>query len=143
MSNPSTIWAYLALPNPAAGSIPYVDTDNASIVIDTTHFYYSPSTYSLFVTSLRVSYVSNTTPGSTIVCNSTSGRVQMAAGRTTLVVSNTSVTATSVVMVTMETVDGTALYVRSVVPIANQFTITVGPANSTGIINFSFFVVNN
>jgi hypothetical protein len=143
MSNPSTIWTQLSVPNPPIGSIPYVDTDGATIVTDVTHFYYTATTTSLFVTSIKVGYASNTTPGSSVACNATSGRVQMSSGRTTLTVTNTFVTAASVITVVSESNDSTALYVRSVVPGAGQFIITVGPANSTAVMNFSFMVINN
>lgn len=41
MSNPSTIWAQLSLPAAAAGSIPFVDTDNETITTDVTNLAYN------------------------------------------------------------------------------------------------------
>jgi hypothetical protein len=41
MSNPSTVWAQLALPNPAVGGVPFVGSDGATILIDVLNFYWS------------------------------------------------------------------------------------------------------
>jgi hypothetical protein len=40
MSNPNLIWASLSIPNPAKGSIPFVDIDNASIITNVLNFYW-------------------------------------------------------------------------------------------------------
>lgn len=45
--NPSTIWATLALPNPAAGGIPFVFTDNATIIINPLQFWWNQTINSL------------------------------------------------------------------------------------------------
>lgn len=49
MSNPSTVWAQLAVPNPARGSIPFVYTDDASIVTAVTQLWWNQSTNRLSV----------------------------------------------------------------------------------------------
>lgn len=48
MTNPSNVWTQLSLPNPPAGAVPYVDTDNASIVTDVLNFNYFASAHELF-----------------------------------------------------------------------------------------------
>lgn len=40
MSNPSAVWTQLSLPNPPVGSIPFVDTDNATIITDVINLHY-------------------------------------------------------------------------------------------------------
>lgn len=47
--NPSTIWASLAVPNPAAGGIPFIFTDNATPVIDVLNFYWGQTARQLSV----------------------------------------------------------------------------------------------
>lgn len=49
MANPSTIWAQLAIPFPAGGSIPYVDSDDATIVTNVSAFNFDPAKLQLNV----------------------------------------------------------------------------------------------
>lgn len=54
MTNPSTIWTQLAIPNPASGGIPFVATDNVSIATDVLNFYYDSITTTLYANNLQM-----------------------------------------------------------------------------------------
>ena len=49
MTNPSTIWSQLSMPNPAAGSVPFVFTDNATIVADVLNLWWNQAARQLSV----------------------------------------------------------------------------------------------
>ena len=90
---------------------------------------------------LRKLYVDYTNTGAVgaVTINKASGRVNIAASGTSVVVTNSLVTAASHVMAWMSSADGTA-GVTSVVPGAGSFTITC--AAVTGQTSFDFFVVS-
>lgn len=150
MSNPSTVWSQLSLPNPAAGSLPFVDTDSATIVTDVVNFFYSQGLSQLTGTQcayqltvfggVRVGF-SNTTavPGAATI-NKSAGRVLLAAGQISLVVTSSYAFATSIVGVTLETADATFTRV-TVTPAAGSFTIT-GNAAATAAVTMSFSILN-
>lgn len=73
--------------------------------------------------------------------NTVTGRGSIGAGTSTAVITNNKVTATSVVLVQLETLDATAI--RLIVTCgAGSFTVTSN-ANATGQTNFSFVVIQN
>jgi len=72
--------------------------------------------------------------------NELAGTVNIAAAGTTVTVTNSLVTANSLVFCTLRTNDTTAT-VKNVVPTAGSFTINLGAA-ATGEISIGFFVVN-
>jgi hypothetical protein len=83
------------------------------------------------------------TPGGTTgarTINKASGTVNFAAGATTLVVTNSLVTTSSIVMAVVRTGDLTA-YIKNVIPIAGSFTITLGVA-ATAETSVGFMVIN-
>lgn len=142
MSNASFVWAQLATPNPAAGSLPFVASDNATIITDVLNFYYDAALEQLGIKNgLQLGYTDKTgTPGAAII-NTVTGRVKIAAAGTTLVVTDNQVLATSIVQLQLETIDAT---MTRVVPTAignGTFTIT-GNAAATGAVTVSFVVVN-
>jgi hypothetical protein len=143
MSNPSTIWAQLASPNQAAGSIPFVANDNVTIVTDVTNISYNSATDQLTLTNqIQFGYTNNSVPAVSLTCNSVSGRVKMTAGAKNLIVLNSKVSLTSIILATMESNDATAVSIKSIIPSAGQFVITLNAA-ATSIVQFSFFVVNS
>ena len=79
------------------------------------------------------------TPGNTTI-NTLSGRAAFAAAGTTVVVTNSTVTAASKVFVSLRGGDATLTSVR-VTPAAGSFTVT-GIAAATATTIFDFFVVN-
>ena len=79
------------------------------------------------------------TPGNATI-NTLSGRAAFAAAGSTVVVTNSTVTATSKVFVSLRAGDATLDSVR-VTPAAGSFTVT-GNAAATAITIFDFFVVN-
>jgi len=72
--------------------------------------------------------------------NELAGTVNIAAAGTTVTVTNSLVTANSLVFCTIRTNDATAM-VKNVVPAAGSFTINLGAA-ATGEVSIGFFVVN-
>ncbi len=74
-----------------------------------------------------------------VTINKASGRINIAAGQTAVMVTNSLVAASSKVFACCSTVDATA-YVKAVVPTAGSFTITLGAA-ATGQTAIDFLVV--
>lgn len=160
MSNPSTIWTQLALPNPPSGSLPFVAADNATIVIDNLNYFYSGSLAAPTITSstdsragasvfdsqvtvkngVRQHYVDSSGVPGNAVANSTAGRAAFAAGTNSVTITNSYVTVTSLVDVQLETADATLNRV-TVTPANGSVTIT-GNANATGITKFNYTVNN-
>lgn len=83
---------------------------------------------------------SSGTPGAATI-NKPSGQVSVAAGTNSVVVTNSLVSTTSVVLTVMQTNDSTCDYVDSVAPAAGSFTI-VTSANCTGNTKIGFVVFN-
>lgn len=80
------------------------------------------------------------TPGAATI-NKPAGKVAIALGTSSVVVTNSLVTTSSSIIATLNTTDATLLYIKSVVPGSGSFTIT-GNANSTAAVNVSFLVFN-
>jgi hypothetical protein len=80
------------------------------------------------------------TPGNGTV-NNQLGRAAFAAGTSTVVITNSRVTATSDIFVQLRTTDGTLVNANVTAQGAGTFTVT-GNANATAITPFSFLVVN-
>ena len=73
--------------------------------------------------------------------NTPSGRSAIAAGASSVVITNSLVSASSIVWAVVQTTDGTLLRVDRVVPGAGSFTI-IGNANATANVNVGWVVVN-
>lgn len=80
------------------------------------------------------------TPGAATI-NKPSGKVSIASGASSVVVTNNLVTAASSVFAVLQFVDATATQILSVVPGSGSFTIRVN-ANATLATKVAFFVVN-
>lgn len=72
--------------------------------------------------------------------NKVRGKNAVAAGASTVVITNSFVAAANQVLVTLEETDTTCLYVRAVAPAAGSFTLTVS-ANCTADTTFSWVVI--
>lgn len=141
MANPSTVWTQLSTPNSPIGSVPYVDVDGASIVTDVLNLFYNSTLKQLLaVGGFKVGYTDTTiTPGS-VTINKPAGRVKLAAGQTSLVVTNSLVSATSIIKLQLENNDVTLT--RAIpVPAGGSFTIT-GNAACTAAVTITFEVLN-
>jgi hypothetical protein len=142
MTNPSTIWAQLSLPNPASGSLPFVANDNQTIVTDVSNFNYDPVGLQLFIQNgLNVGYSTVATPGVSVTCNTASGRITVPAGNASFTLNNLLITANSIVLVHMETNDATSFNIRTIIPSLGKVVVTLNAA-STGPIVFSYLVFN-
>jgi hypothetical protein len=89
--------------------------------------------------SLHVDFTDTATVGA-VTINKSAGRVNVAAGGTSVVVTNSLVKATSKIFATVASNDATA-YIKNVVPAAGSFTINLGAA-TTAQTAIDFFVVN-
>lgn len=88
---------------------------------------------------LYLDYTNTVTVGA-VTINKAAGRVNIAAAGTSIVVTNSFVTAASKVFAQVSQADGTA-YIKNVVPAAGSFTINLGAA-ATAQTSVDFFVVN-
>jgi hypothetical protein len=79
-------------------------------------------------------------PGN-VTNNATRGRAAFAAAASTCVVTNSQVTANSMVVVTLRVNDATLTAIKSVVTAAGSFTVT-GIAAATAAAAFDFLVLN-
>lgn len=136
----STIWAALATPNPASGSIPFVDTDNASITTDVLNLSYSKATQDITITNGMVPDSFVNTGASPVTLNHTAGVVALAAGTSTVVVNNNLIRVGALVFLQRRTNDATAISLAVTIG-TSSFTITSN-ANATGAVNINFLLVN-
>lgn len=83
---------------------------------------------------------SSGSPGNATI-NKPSGKVAVAIGASTVTVTNSYVTAASIVLCVIQFVDATLTTIRSVVPTSGAFTITCN-ANATAATKIAFVVVN-
>lgn len=91
------------------------------------------------ISKLYVDYTNTGTVGA-VTINKAAGRVNIAAAGTSVVVTNSVVTAASHVMAVISTNDTTAV-LKNVVPAAGSFTITLSAA-ATAQTSIDFFVIN-
>lgn len=92
--------------------------------------------------NLQATYTdSSGTPGN-VTNNSPRGRVALAAGASTIVVTNSLVAATSMVVAMVRAVDGAATDIVTVLTAAGSFTITMNAATTGTACQLDFFVVN-
>lgn len=151
MSNPSTIWATLSIPNPAGGSVPFVATDNASIISDVVNFFYTQSGASLSGSlqnyqltafgGFRQAYQDSTsTPGSVTVTTG-AGRGKIAPAASSITITSPYAFANSIISVVLEGVKDATLTSVTVTPALGSFTITGNAAATTAVV-FSW-IINN
>lgn len=152
MSNPSTIWAQLSLPNPAVGSVPFVFTDGATIVTDVVNFFYTQAGLSSYAVGqvpyqltvaggIREAYTDTTSAPGAAIINKPAGRIKIAAGQTSVVITNNCCFTTSIVRAEIEgTFDATAKSLQ-VTPAAGGFTITLNAACTAAVV-VSFHIIN-
>lgn len=153
MSNPSTVWSQLSLPNSPIGSLPFVYTDGVTILTDVLNLYYTQTGDPLIAGSrvanqltvtngLRIAFDDTTgVPGAAII-NKTAGRVKIAAGQTTLVVTCNKAFANSMISVRLEgAADATGTRAFVSVQAAGSFTISLNAA-ATAPITMSFNIDN-
>jgi len=142
----STIWAQLSLPYSPAGSIPFVLSDGYTIATDVLNYSYNADGNQrvYLANKITFAYTATATSGggaTAVVNNSPTGRVIMSAGNSSLTVTNSQCTATSIVIINVESNDATATIKKSVIPANGSFTITMN-ANCTSAVTFSFVIVN-
>ena len=89
--------------------------------------------------ALSLAYVQATVAGN-VTQNSPVGQVQIGAGTKAVTVTNSLVTANSIVIAQLQTVDATLLKVLTVVPTAGSFTVNCD-VNATGTVKLCYLVV--
>lgn len=153
MSNPSLVWAQLAIPNPPIGSVPFVYTDGATIITDVTQFKYIQTgdinigtsgylaSQLLVANGLLVDY-GTAAVGSFPVINNIAGRLMIPAAASFAVVTNNKVFATSIIIAVIEgAIDATATRVQVTAQSNGSFTLTTNAA-ATGNLAVSFIIIN-
>lgn len=83
---------------------------------------------------------SSGTPGAATI-NKASGKVSIAASAASVVVTDSAVTASSIVTAVFQATDATCTFIKSVVPAAGSFTVTAN-ANCTAAAKVGFIVSN-
>lgn len=157
MTNPSTVWTQLAVPNPAAKAVPFIDDDNSSVIIDALNFYYNKAADSTIngtiisaqltvLNGFRVKYTDGTVVpianGGNITINSISGRVQLLAGVASFTITNSMVFATSMVKLQMVVKDTGVVVPLSATPAAGSFLVTMSAVTVSANVQIDFEVVN-
>lgn len=90
---------------------------------------------------LTIEYTdSSGAPGAATI-NKPAGKVAIALGAASVVVTNSFVTSDSIVLAVVQTADATLTFIKSVVPGAGSFTIT-GNAAATAATTVAFVVLN-
>lgn len=150
MSNPSTIWSTLALPNPASGSIPFVDTDNATLITDVVDFAFEKAGIThtsskvdnqiTVANGTRKAYSDTTSVPGNATINKTAGRVRIATGASGVIVTCSAAFITSIINLQLENNDANLVRVW-VTPGNGTFTIT-GNANAAAPVNVTFNITN-
>ena len=152
VANPSTVWTQLSVPNPASGSVPFIDTDNATPITDVLNFAYTSTSFSLpqdtrlagqltISAGLRVDFTDTSAVPSTVgAMNKIAGRIAIPAGQQAVTITNTFCFLSSLVQVQLENNDTTLTHV-SVSPANGSFTVT-GNAAATGIVKMNFNIIN-
>lgn len=142
MANPSTIWAQLAMPNPPAGSVPFVLSDGITISTDVSNFSYSNVTLDLTLTNGFVPDAAlNIGQPSPVTTNHIVGSVTLAAGTSSVVVNCALLRTGAKVFIQRRATDTTATQLGVVVTAVGQFTINAN-ANATAAVNIDYWVVN-
>jgi hypothetical protein len=90
--------------------------------------------------ALTLDYTISATIGAVII-NKPAGSGNIALGASSVVVTNSLVTANSLVLAWLMQTDGSLLYIKSVIPTNGSFTVT-GNANAAANCKFGFLVIN-
>ena len=93
--------------------------------------------------ALKVDWACNSTaaPGAA-TCNEGAGRAAIAAGADSVVITNSLITATSIVLANLQTVDTTCVSIKAVVPTTNTITITTNGGNCNAATNVGWFIAS-
>lgn len=89
-----------------------------------------------------IAFVDSSGTAGNVTNNSPRGRVAFAAAATTVTVTSSIVTASSMVIATLRTADGTLTQILRVLPTAGSFTITANAASTGTAAQADFLVIN-
>lgn len=139
----SNVWTQLSLPNPPAGSVPFVWTDNTTISIDPAGFNYNSTTQNLKVAGgLTMNSTIIVAAGATVIANSPVGIVGMPVGANVLSVLNNLVKAGDIIFTAINNNDATLTRVAASASADGIITI-VGNAAATAQVGISFLVIKS
>lgn len=151
MSNPSLVWASLAVPYPASGGVTFIDTDNATAIIDVVNFKYTKLGANLFGSAmpyqltvaggLLLGYSDLTNaPSVAVTLHKPSGRVTMPSGASNMTITNKYVFESSIVLLQIEEADAT---MTRIYPVTFSGAVeVVGNAAAASTMDFVFVVIN-
>lgn len=144
MGNPSTIWAQLSMPNPPAGSVPFVLTDGVTIGTDVLNFYYNPVDQSLFLNGGFKTNSSYSQWGvvSPVTVNHLMGGATIKAGTNSVVINNSMLQSGAIIIIQRRNTDTTATQLSAVQTSVGVITVTSN-ANATADVNFQFLAINS
>lgn len=137
MSNPSLIWGQLSMPNPPAGSIPFVAADNASIITDVLNFKYDLTNKRLTVAGgLVVGFTDTSVSPGGATANTISGRSSIGAGQSSIVIANSLVALGDIVNVTLETADATLIRIVAITGVGSITITGNAAATATSVLSW-------
>lgn len=135
----SNVWAALALPNPPAGAVPFVFTDNTTIACAALDFNFDAAEARLTITNgIEQTYADiSSVPGIAGVINNSCGRFAVAAASAVFTLSNSLAEVGDIVLTQQETFDSTWITATAVVTLAGVITVS-SSAPATGNTNITF-----
>lgn len=125
----STIWGQLSMPLPASGSIPFVGSDNISIVSDVLNFNYDNVTKNLTIAG-GISVDMTVVVGTAVTANTPAGIVGIPAGSSLSNIQNNLAQVGDLVLVSLDNIDATLTRVVGAISVDGIINIT-GNANAT------------
>lgn len=84
---------------------------------------------------------STASPGAA-TCNQGAGRAAIALGASNVVITNSMVTATSIILANLQTVDTTCVSIKAVTPAAGSFTVTTNGGNCAAATNIGWMIAS-
>lgn len=136
----STVWAQLAAPVSAEGSIPYVFEDGVTIATDVANLEYDQDNLRLVATNGLEQTHSDITaaPGAAGTINNSAGRFTISAGTTVFTLTNTLAAVGDIILTSKESLDATLTRIQAIAG-AGIITFT-GNAPATGNTTIAFIL---
>ena len=126
--------------NAADSVIEYLELDETGALKPVTQGLARLGAANLGFKQLTLDYTISATIGA-VAINKPCGQANIAAGASSVVITNSLISANSIVLAVLAANDATATSIKSVIPAAGSVTITVN-ANATANLKVNFFVIN-
>lgn len=125
------------MPNPPAGSIPFVASDNASIITDVLNFNYEATNKRLTIAGgLIVGFTDTSASPGGAMANTISGRSSIGSGQSSIVITNSLVALGDIVSATLETADATLTRIVAVAGTGNITFTGNAVATATSVLSW-------